>query len=52
MVEVKDTEIDPVQTVVDTVGSEAEVGWIANEEEYFLVAFYFSLLTTLFLLTQ
>ena len=47
MVEVTNTEIDPLWTVVDTVGSEAEVGWIANLDEYFLVAYYFSLLTTL-----
>ena len=52
MVEMTDTEIDPVQTEVDTVGSEAEVGLIANQEEYFLFALYFSLLTTLYLPTQ
>jgi hypothetical protein len=30
MVEVTNTDIDPLWTVVDTVDSEAEVGWIAN----------------------
>ncbi|HYX50150.1 MAG TPA: hypothetical protein VE843_10435 [Ktedonobacteraceae bacterium] len=46
MMEVTGFEIDLVELGVDTVDSEVEVGWIANMEEYFLVACYFSLLTT------
>ena len=46
MVEMTGIEIDLVEVGVDTVDSEAEVGWIANLEEYFLIACYFSLLTT------
>ncbi len=43
MMEVTGIEIDLVEVGVDTVDSEAGAGWIANLEEYFPFAFYFSL---------